>query len=230
MPDPILILGMHRSGTSCLAGCLEAAGLTLGDVNTAAPHNAKGNREHERIRDIHDRLMTYHGYSWDNPPDRQLSWRPLDLSRVEAEISQLSGASVWGFKDPRLIFCITGWTALYSPRFVATFRHPDAVADSLIRRSKKWGNPMPRSQALDLWIRYNRELLEITGSGNTPFIRFDVEPKAYLDRLREIADGLGLQGDLAGSFFSANLQHETLRSQAVPEACELVWKELLERL
>jgi len=29
---PILILGMHRSGTSCLAGCLEEAGLYLGDV------------------------------------------------------------------------------------------------------------------------------------------------------------------------------------------------------
>lgn len=230
MPDPILILGMHRSGTSCLAGCLEAAGLTLGDVNRSAPHNAKGNREHERIRDIHDRLMTYHGYSWDHPPDRQLSWRPLDLDRVEAEISCLEGAPVWGFKDPRLIFCITGWIKLYAPRFVATFRHPDAVADSLIRRAEKWGSPMPRSHALDLWIRYNRELLHITTARNTPFILFDVEQEVYLARLREIADGLGLRGDLAGSFFSSNLQHETQTSQAVPDVCAPIWNELLERL
>lgn len=41
----VLILGMHRSGTSCLAGSLQEAGLYLGEVNTAAPHNAKGNRE-----------------------------------------------------------------------------------------------------------------------------------------------------------------------------------------
>jgi len=42
---PILILGMHRSGTSCLAGCLEEAGLYLGDVNLKAGFNKKGNRE-----------------------------------------------------------------------------------------------------------------------------------------------------------------------------------------
>jgi len=32
----VLILGMHRSGTSCLAGSLQEAGLYLGEVNTAA--------------------------------------------------------------------------------------------------------------------------------------------------------------------------------------------------
>jgi len=42
---PMLILGMHRSGTSCLAGCLQAAGLISGEVNIQAMYNAKGNRE-----------------------------------------------------------------------------------------------------------------------------------------------------------------------------------------
>ena len=47
--QPIVILGMHRSGTSCLAGCLEELGLHLGTVITSAPHNKKGNRENPEL-------------------------------------------------------------------------------------------------------------------------------------------------------------------------------------
>ena len=37
----VMILGMHRSGTSMLAGSLQEAGLALGDVLTEAPYNPK---------------------------------------------------------------------------------------------------------------------------------------------------------------------------------------------
>ena len=45
----VLVLGMHRSGTSCLAGSLQQAGLELGDVFTSNPFNKKGNREHRDV-------------------------------------------------------------------------------------------------------------------------------------------------------------------------------------
>ena len=64
----ILILGMHRSGTSCLAGSLQEAGLYLGEVNTTAPHNAKGNRESRTIVALHDGLLQANGGAWDAPP------------------------------------------------------------------------------------------------------------------------------------------------------------------
>ncbi|WP_173204579.1 hypothetical protein [Sphingopyxis sp. BSNA05] len=37
----VLILGMHRSGTSCLAGALERCGLHLGDVRRTGTHNKR---------------------------------------------------------------------------------------------------------------------------------------------------------------------------------------------
>ena len=46
----VIVLGMHRSGTSLLTGSLEAAGLHLGEVNNAARYNPKGNKENESIR------------------------------------------------------------------------------------------------------------------------------------------------------------------------------------
>ena len=41
----ILMLGMHRSGTSCLTGIMQALGVHLGEVFTESTWNKKGNRE-----------------------------------------------------------------------------------------------------------------------------------------------------------------------------------------
>lgn len=228
--SPILVLGMHRSGTSCLAGCLQAAGLNLGDVNTAAPHNTKGNREHEAIRDIHDGLLAYNGYTWDRPPPRQLDWRSLDQKRLLRETDQFKDGGAWGCKDPRTIFCIKAWNKLFSPRLVATFRHPNAVADSLMKRAEVWGKPMKRSDAITLWVQYNTELLNITKGTASPYIRFDVAPDVYQVRLKIIADSLGLDGSQASAFYSERLMHETGSSEDVPREAEKIWRRLNERL
>ncbi len=42
VPPFVLNLGMHRCGTSCLAGCLERCGLHLGDVRRTGRHHARG--------------------------------------------------------------------------------------------------------------------------------------------------------------------------------------------
>ena len=81
----VSIVGMHRSGTSCLAGTLEEAGLHLGNVITEAPHNAKGNRENRSIMDLHEELLVHSGGSWDRPPDR-LSWSDAHRSHFEGAI------------------------------------------------------------------------------------------------------------------------------------------------
>ena len=75
-PEQILcVLGMHRSGTSCLTGSLEEAGLHMGDIHTWNPHNLKGNRENQKIVDINDQVLASAGAAWDNPPDTDISWR-----------------------------------------------------------------------------------------------------------------------------------------------------------
>lgn len=46
----VCVLGMHRSGTSVLAGCLGNYGLYLGEVVREAPHNKEGNNENLAVR------------------------------------------------------------------------------------------------------------------------------------------------------------------------------------
>tara|TARA_R110000868_G_scaffold208557_2_gene458083 strand:+ start:17623 stop:18345 length:723 start_codon:yes stop_codon:yes gene_type:complete len=223
---PLLILGMHRSGTSCLAGCLEAGGLKLGDVNTSATFNKKGNREHERIRSIHDRLLASHGYSWDRPPPGQLTWGSEDLDALNLETRVFRDEAFWGLKDPRTVFCMQGWQRLFEPRMVVTFRHPEAVAASLVKRSLAWKKPMAREAAIGLWLAYNSEILALVQNCDVQCIRYDCRPDVYQSSVVEIASGLGLDASAAVSFYSAELIHNDSSDLPVPESCAPVWDRL----
>lgn len=52
-----LILGMHRSGTSCLTGALERCGVHLGEVRRKGKYNKKGYFENATIQKIHDQIL-----------------------------------------------------------------------------------------------------------------------------------------------------------------------------
>src|SRR3989442_910928 len=62
MPGRIIaVLGMHRSGTSCLVGLLEQAGGFPGGVSRKNPANVKGNGEKPRITAVHHELLKVNG-------------------------------------------------------------------------------------------------------------------------------------------------------------------------
>ncbi len=223
---PILILGMHRSGTSCLAGSLESAGLFLGSVNTSAPFNRKGNREHESIRDIHDEVLSDHGYAWDNPPTYPLNWSAPQIDRLRQRAKSLSQASNWGLKDPRLAFCLKGWKEVFDPRYVVTYRHPTAVANSLVSRSLAWGREMSVAAALDLWVSYNTQILAETSDERAEVIRYDVDQSAYMAQLDSVCARFNLDAALAKTFYSETLNHQKVTDPEVPAVCQNIWNEL----
>lgn len=198
----VLILGMHRSGTSCLAGSLQEAGLYLGEVNTAAPHNAKGNRENHAIMDLQDDLLRANGGNWDAPP-AQVIWKTEHRARRDAIIATYPIDRIWGFKDPRTLLTLPGWLeALPSVRFVGTFRHPLAVAASLHAR-----NGLALEKCLTLWTIYNRLLLDYHRQFDFPMVCFDWSPERYRQRLLTITPTLNLIVPTAGfSFFESALR------------------------
>lgn len=198
----VLILGMHRSGTSCLAGCLEEAGLYLGEVNTSAPHNAKGNRESRAIMELQDDLLRANSGNWDAPP-REVIWSAQYQARRDAIIAAYPTNHLWGFKDPRTLLTLSGWLeVLPSARFVGTFRHPLAVAASLQAR-----NGIAIEKSLVLWEIYNRLLLDYQHQWNFPMVSFDWTPERYQQRLTAIAPVLGLNIPANGfSFFESALR------------------------
>lgn len=185
----VCILGMHRSGTSCLAGCLEERGLFLGDVINFATFNRRGNKESPEIMRINNDLMALNGGSWDNPPE-EMRWNDDLRARRDMHIASLDGHSVWGFKDPRSVFTLPFWQeALPDMQYVATFRHPFAVVRSLQRRGP---NLQPAIAPLELWMRYNRKLLGHIAAHDIPLVNFDWSPDAYGKAVDHLAGHLGV--------------------------------------
>src|SRR5262245_42923170 len=132
----VAILGMHRSGTSCLAGSLQQRGLNLGTVFTANPHNLKGNRENAEIMALNDEVLGFSDGAWDRPPST-LKWTRAHGERRDAIVDRVTGDGIAsGFKDPRTLLTLPFWQESGAGfRFAGTFRHPALVARSLDARN-----------------------------------------------------------------------------------------------
>lgn len=203
----IAILGMHRSGTSCLAGTLQAAGLHLGDVFTQNPHNRKGNREHPDIMALHEAVLTDNRARWDQPPEGPLRWSPAFAARRREIIEKFDGQAFWGFKDPRTLLGLDGWRqSLPNLKLAGIFRHPEAVAASLMARSPRL---FERDSALALWRAYNRRLLNEYRKRAFPVVEFVSDADGLADRLAAVCSALELpERSRAGAFLDPGLQKQ----------------------
>ena len=202
----IIILGMHRSGTSCLIGLLEQAGIFLGSVSRKNRYNIRGNHENPRIMNLHDELLTVNGGSWHEPP-KVVIW-PKELKNIRDEIikeyEKFAGKTCWGFKDPRTLFTLEGWTeALSSFDLVGIYRNPLLVAESLFRRNK-----FPIEKGLDLWFRYNERLFFYFTKYQFPIVSFDSEP--FKEKFLQLINHLGLPktGQFL-NFYEPSLRHSS---------------------
>jgi hypothetical protein len=212
----VLILGMHRSGTSCLAGSLQALGLALGRVHEWNPHNLKGNREHPGIMNLNDAVLAHSGGAWDHPPAHPC-WSQAHARERDAILAELSrhASGAWGFKDPRTLLLLPFWLeALERPRFVGTFRHPARVASSLRARGL-----MPVEVGLALWLTYNHRLLDLHSRSPFPLVSFDLAEGEYAAAIAGVAQTLGLPVPSARQrhpFFDAQLRGATADDADVP--------------
>jgi hypothetical protein len=201
----ILVVGIHRSGTSSLAGCLEDRGLHLGAVFKKNPFNPKGNRENRLVMELNNSVLLNSGGKWNNPPEK-ISWTGNLASERDALVAcfKQSGARHWGFKDPRTLLTLPFWEeAIPEISFVGTFRHPAAVAKSLNARSG-----MPLEHGLTLWRKYNRRLLALWARNPFPIVSFDDPRAEYIAAIDSAAAVLGLgEPPICGVFFEESLRH-----------------------
>lgn len=215
-PERILcVLGMHRSGTSCLTGSLQEAGLSLGDCHTWNPHNLKGNRENQQIVDVNDRVLAANGGAWDEPPE-QVSWSEEHLAALRNLLASYSEYPQFGFKDPRTLLVLGGWKSVFPHmQFVGIFRHPRAVAGSLQNRSG-----MPTEVGMELWYQYNKCLLRQYREQAFPVLCFDDDQAVFQQKLRDVLLTLGFDArDWQGEFYD-----QVLKSSGVDGSQPLPWK------
>ena len=142
-----MVLGMHRSGTSALAGTFSQLGLSLGDelMPATADANPKGYFEHMGVVQVHERLLAAFGMDWADPRPLPESWLRHPATRqARAELEALlqpllAGGDTVVIKDPRTCRFVPLWRELLAglgvqAHFAFIARHPVEVAASLRRR------------------------------------------------------------------------------------------------
>lgn len=198
MKSPIIILGMHRSGTSLVAGCLEAAGLFLGPVNNHAPFNKKGNKENESIRDLHDSILMRHGLDWTMPPESPVTWTEVEKQRLINLLQPYRTVQrPWGIKDPRTIWLLHGWLEMFPDAdIVAVFRHPALVARSLAARTGSIS--LPLKSAYNLWEKTNQQIINLSRIREFTLLHYtgqeDID-NSFFEPLAAFSRSHGLTGD-----------------------------------
>lgn len=190
LPSPtprraILIVGMHRSGTSALTRVINLHGVPLGrQLLEAAFDNEAGFWENQAVVHLHERILEHLGSSWDDPRELPSGWlEEADAAGFHEALvavirEEFGEAPLWAVKDPRLCRFLPLWFAALAelqiePRLVFAVRHPAEVVGSLVRR-----NGLSPSVASMLWLRHLAEPL-----------------KASHDRVRCVADYEGLLAD-----------------------------------
>ena len=221
--QPVMIVGMHRSGTSYLTGSLQAAGLELVSFSAWNPHNTKGNRENQAIVDFHEKMLAARGCAWDIPPAGNVAWTEDEHREARDLIDTFRGHAVWGFKDPRALLFVEGWRELLPKlRFVGVFRHPDAVFRSLTAR----GHQMTPGQVYALWACYNQRLLALHRITEFPLLCFDDSEAVLHDKLNRVLRALKLRELGNERFFSSELRHHASAEGALPAPIEAMYQSL----
>jgi hypothetical protein len=208
----ICVLGMHRSGTSCLTGIMQSFGVELGEVFTENAANKRGNRENSRIVQLNEALLKKNSGAWYRPVIVS-KWSWLQTRERKRIISQLqaNSAGQWGFKDTRTLFTLDFWLEGIAKTheevsFIGTFRHPHRVALSLNKRDNA-----PIDQCWELWHTYNTRLYELAQTNNFPLVDFDLPADEYLEDALTKLIQLGLNEDkaaIAREFFDADLRNQ----------------------
>src|SRR4051812_32492266 len=118
----VCVTGMHRSGTSFIAGALRFLGVSLGDparLLKAGPDNPLGYFEVAALMQLDDEVLAQLGGAWDQPPVLDPGWEQaaeLAPFRVRATgiLDDTFGPEadrppLIAWKDPRLSLLLPFW-------------------------------------------------------------------------------------------------------------------------
>ena len=143
----VVVLGMHRSGTSAITRGLEVLGVNLGDnLYPAAIDNPKGFWEDNDFLGINEELLAHLDYSvdrlglidWQMPSTAIVESLELKAEKLVSERCKKN--ALWGFKDPRTARLLPFWQAVFERvgcdvRYVIATRNPISIVESLYKRS-----------------------------------------------------------------------------------------------
>lgn len=160
--------------------------------------NRHGYWEHQRIFELHERLLSQAGSSWHDYRPMPPGWR--DRPEVEAIRGELAAfvedefrdEPLWGVKDPRLCSLLPLWLEVIEelgaePHFVILVRNPLEVARSLDRRDR-----FSPSKCMLLYMAHMLAALDHTRGMRRSFVSYDRLLEDWRAVVAEIESALGV--------------------------------------
>ncbi len=166
----LIILGMHRSGTSVLARLLNMMGAYFGPegISTGAnKENPKGFWERKDVRQLNDYVLHSVGCDWDKIASFNINELPQNVKdefreKASQILLDMDTHRPWLLKEPRLCLLFDLWRELLEvPVCIHIYRNPVEVAHSLYTR-----NGIAINTGIALWEQYN--LLALEGTYGEP--------------------------------------------------------------
>jgi hypothetical protein len=184
----LIVLGMHRSGTSMLTRLLNLMGAYVGPEDLLIgpdKENPKGYWERSDVVATNDAILRLRGCSarvvadWDFPTPSLLAEEIVRT--MESITSSMNEFLPWAMKDPRLCLTLPCWMpSLHTPIAVLVYRDPLEIVSSLTKRN------LHPAHSLSLWEHY------AVGALNASFTL----PRLFIRHEKVIADPVGTMWQL----------------------------------
>ncbi len=175
----VIVLGMHRSGTSATAGTLAHLGCDLPATEMpATKFNEKGFFESLQVYEINNDIMKSAGIDWRDWQPFSKAWLRSNRAdeflprAVEALNEEFGGSSLFVMKDPRTCRLVPFWRRALNesgstPVFVHVHRNPLEVAASL-QKVKRVSSRVGQL----IWLRYQLDAEAATRGLPRSFVSF----------------------------------------------------------
>ncbi|WP_132807892.1 sulfotransferase family protein [Tepidamorphus gemmatus] len=158
----MLVVGMHRSGTSALTRVLNLVGCDLAErlVKPSPNDNELGFWESRALVDLNEEILASAGSMWDDAAALNPAWfqspKCVEFKRRAAELlaREYASSSLFALKDPRLCRLARFWgdvldEARIEAKVILPIRNPLEVAASLHKR-----NHLPVEVGELVWLRH----------------------------------------------------------------------------
>ena len=196
----IVVLGMHRSGTSAFARTLGLLGFTVPpDRFHSREDNPTGFWESWGANQLNDKCLADFGLAWDSVRLLPGDWLDTAIVRgyraraAEVLHAEFGDSPTVVLKEPRMCRLFPLWELAlqdvgFSPSVLLPFRHPIEVAESLARR-----NCFSREKGELLWLLHNLEAEAATRHLPRSFAGYDELLVDWQETVGRIGLTLGIE-------------------------------------
>ena len=198
--DLIVVVGMHRSGTSTIMRGLATLGCTLGDtlIEGIPGVNDKGFWEDVDVNSFNQKLLEDSCSDWSHctvlPEDYFHAPFLRDRQQAARELlaRKLRQGRPLAIKEPRMTVLLPFWQAVFADlglnvAYLHVLRDPFEVAQSLLIR-----DGFSQERSMLLWFFYNQAALRDTRHTTHVVVDYAVFLEDPIRQLSRIASALGL--------------------------------------